>query len=61
MGTAFPQAFLMTAIMALATAWTAANPFGPSLDPGAAKHLAALRKSIAEAVTLISNAKAAGG
>lgn len=54
-GTAFPPSFLLTAIMALATAWTAANPFGPSLDPEAAKRPTALRESIADAVRLISN------
>src|ERR1700722_18357310 len=32
-GTAFPPRFLLTAIMTIATAWTAANPFGPSMDP----------------------------
>jgi hypothetical protein len=36
-GTTFTPGFLLTAIMALATAWTATNPFGPSLDPDAAK------------------------
>ncbi|HWL85020.1 MAG TPA: TetR family transcriptional regulator [Polyangiaceae bacterium] len=54
MGTTFPPRFLLTAIMTLATAWTAANPFGPSLDPDAHKRPAALRRSIAEAVRLLS-------
>jgi AcrR family transcriptional regulator len=56
-GTAFPPGFLLTAIMTLATTWTAANPFGPSLDPDAAKDPAALRDRIAAAVRLISNAE----
>jgi AcrR family transcriptional regulator len=56
-GTAFPPGFLLTAIMALATAWTAPNPFGPSLDPNAHKHLATLRRNIAEAVRLLSDSK----
>ncbi len=56
-GTAFPPGFLLTAIMALATAWTAPNPFGPSLDPNAHKHLATLRRNIAEAVQLLSDSK----
>jgi hypothetical protein len=43
--------------MALATAWTAASPFGQSLDPDAATRPVALRESIAEAVRLISSAK----
>jgi Tetracyclin repressor-like, C-terminal domain len=38
-GTAFPPRFLLTAITTIATAWTAANPFGPSLDPKAQKRL----------------------
>jgi AcrR family transcriptional regulator len=52
----FPPTFLLTAIMTLATAWTAANPFGPSLDPDAAKDPEALRENIAEVVRLISRA-----
>lgn len=56
-GTAFPPGFLLTAIMALATAWTAPNPYGPSLDPNAHKHLATLRRNIAEAVRLLSESK----
>jgi hypothetical protein len=56
-GTAFAPGFLVTAIMALATAWTAASPFGQSLDPDAATRPVALRESIAEAVRLISSAK----
>lgn len=53
-GTTFPPGFLLTAIMTLATAWTPANPFGPSLDPEAAKDPASLRNAIAEAVRLIA-------
>lgn len=53
-GTAFPPGFLLTAILALATAWTTANPFGPSLDTEALKHRADLRRNIAEAVRLLS-------
>jgi len=59
-GTDFPADFLLTAILALATAWTAASPFGPSLDPDAAKRPAALRENIADAVRLISNGKTDG-
>jgi len=50
----FPPGFLLIAIMALATAWTAANPFGPSLDPVVKKHPNALRRHINEAVRLPS-------
>jgi hypothetical protein len=56
-GTAFPPTFLVTAIMALATAWTAANAFGPSLDPEAHKHPAVLRQNIMKAVRLLAEAK----
>ncbi len=55
-GTAFPPSFLLTAIMSLATAWTAANPFGPLLDPEAVKRPTALRKRLVEAVRLIASA-----
>jgi len=45
-----PPRFLLTAIMTLATAWTAANPFGPSLNPEAATRPAELRDHIEAAV-----------
>jgi AcrR family transcriptional regulator len=60
-GTAFSPGFLLTAILALATAWTAANPYGPHIDPDAPKRPDALRKSIAEAVRLLTRSKLAGG
>lgn len=50
--------FLLTAIMALATAWTASNPFGPSLDPDSTKNPDELKNSIAEAVRLITQGDA---
>jgi AcrR family transcriptional regulator len=53
LGTTFSPDFLLTAIMVLATAWTAANPFRPSLDPDKPQRPAALRRSIAEAVRLL--------
>jgi AcrR family transcriptional regulator len=55
-GTAFPPRFLLTAVLSLATAWSAAGPFGPSLDPKAAERPAALRGSLIEAVRLLANA-----
>jgi AcrR family transcriptional regulator len=57
LATAFSADFLLTAITALATAWSAANPFRPPLDPDAPKRPAALRRSIAEAVRLLSESK----
>ena len=56
-GTAFSPNFLMTAVMTLSTGWTAANPFGSSLDPDGVKRPAMLRQNIADAVTLLSNTK----
>ena len=55
-GTTFPADFLLTAVMTLATAWAATNPFGPSVDPESARHPAELRESVAAAVALIVNA-----
>ena len=55
-GTAFPPAFLLTAVLSLATAWSAAGAFGPSLDPKAAERKTELRQSILEAVQLLANA-----
>ncbi|WP_239615471.1 hypothetical protein [Cohnella mopanensis] len=42
--------------MTLATAWTATNAFGPSLDPEAAKNPGALKESISRAVALMIQA-----
>jgi AcrR family transcriptional regulator len=53
MGAHFPPELLLTYIMTLATAWTATNPFGPSLVPEAAQHLDALRASLTRAVTVM--------
>jgi AcrR family transcriptional regulator len=56
-GNMFPPDFLMTAVITLATAWTAANPFGLMLDAAAVKRPAALRANIVKAVTMISGAR----
>jgi AcrR family transcriptional regulator len=58
-GTAFSPSFLVTAIMALATAWTVASPFGVSLQPDATKRPGKLRKDIANAVRLLIDPKLA--
>ena len=55
-GTAFPPGFLLIAIMSLATAWSAASPFGPSINPKAAEHPVVLRKNLSEAVRLLASA-----
>jgi hypothetical protein len=55
-GTAFPPDFLLIAVMSLATTWSVASPFGPSVNPKAAEHPAALRESLIEAVRLLASA-----
>lgn len=47
---ALPPPFLLTAITALASAWTAANPVWRAIDPEALDDLPALRAAIASAV-----------
>jgi AcrR family transcriptional regulator len=54
--TAFPADFLFFAVMSLATAWSAASPFGPSVNANAAAQQPALRKRISEAVRLLARA-----
>jgi AcrR family transcriptional regulator len=56
-GRAFPARFMVTAVMALGTAWSAANPFGYVLDPASSRDPARLREAVAAAVRLISNAR----
>ena len=56
-GATFSPAFLLTAISSLATAWTAINPFGPSLDPEASARPATLRQHITDAVRLLADGK----
>jgi len=51
--TTFTPGFLMTSIMALATAWTPTHPFGPSHDPDAGEIPRDTRDAIAKAVSLI--------
>ena len=55
-GTTFPPHFLLIAVLSLATAWSVASPFGPSLNPKAAERLDALRENLIEAVRLLANA-----
>ena len=55
-GTAFPPEFLLIAVMSLATAWSAASPFGPSVNPRAAGCPAAVRQGLLEAVRLLASA-----
>lgn len=53
-GTAFTPGFLLTAIMALATAWTAISPFGPSYEPNALQQPDETKAAIAKAVSLLA-------
>lgn len=53
-GKTFTPGFLLTAIMALATAWTATSPFGPSYEPNALKQPNETKAAIAKAVSLIT-------
>jgi len=52
-GELFPPGFLMTVVMTLATAWSAANAFGPSFAPELQKQPAALRNFIVEAIRAV--------
>jgi transposase len=54
LGSTFSPDFLLTAVMCLATAWTAANPFGLSLAPRAMDEPTALRRDVAEAIRLLT-------
>lgn len=53
-GTTFTPGFLLTAIMALATAWTPTNPFGSSYDPDGVKKPSETRDAIAKVISLIT-------
>lgn len=46
----FTPAFLVTTVMALATSWSAAFPFGQAMHPGEPLALDALRAQVVEAV-----------
>jgi AcrR family transcriptional regulator len=57
LGTAFDPGFVFTATLSLVTAYTAVNPFGPSLNQQAIERPEELRRAITEAVRLIANAR----
>jgi hypothetical protein len=52
----YPADFLLTLVVTLAPAWTAANPFGTSTTPNAALQRSSLRAAISEAVSQLSRA-----
>jgi len=50
----YPPDFLLTLIITLASAWTAANPFGMSITPDAAEQRSSLRTALSNAVSQLS-------
>jgi AcrR family transcriptional regulator len=54
LGDGFAPGFLLTVIMAIATGWSAASPFGVTLNPQAADNPEELRKSITSAIELLT-------
>jgi AcrR family transcriptional regulator len=60
-GTTFPPRFLLATVMSLATTWSAANPFGPPIDPDAQQQAATLRRNIVEAIRLLTQPNRGGG
>jgi hypothetical protein len=55
-GAAFPPDFLPVAVLSLATAWSVASPYGPSIKGKVkgAQHTAALRHIVTEAARLLA-------
>lgn len=51
----YPPDFLLTLIITLASAWTAANPFGMSITPDAAERRLSLRTALSNAVEQLCN------
>lgn len=56
-GSAFSPGFILATTMTLATAWTAANPFGNTIYPEAVQNMDALRTAIGTAVKVITQAE----
>jgi AcrR family transcriptional regulator len=52
----YPADFLLTLVVTLASAWTAANPFGMSIAPDAVAQRSLLRTAISMAVSQLSQA-----
>lgn len=57
MSATYPPDFLMTMVMSLATAWSAASPFGPALTRSTKKQLASMRECVVDAVGQIAAAE----
>jgi hypothetical protein len=60
-GAAFPPDFLLVAVLSLATAWSVASPYGPSIKGKVkgAQHKAALCQNVTEANQLLADRGAA--
>jgi len=56
----FAPEFLLTAVMALATAWAEPSPYGPGLDPDGGTDRDALRATVHRAVAVLAGAPPAG-
>jgi AcrR family transcriptional regulator len=56
-GAAFPPDFLLVAVLSMATAWSVASPYGPSIKGKVkgAQHTAALCHDVTEAVRLLAD------
>ena len=55
LGTEFSPAFLVTTVMSIASAWSAAFPFGLARHPGQAPPLAELREQVVRAVRRLTS------
>jgi AcrR family transcriptional regulator len=55
LGTTLDPDFLLTAIMSLATAWSAVSPFGPSLNQDLASDPVRLRRNLTALVELVAS------
>ncbi len=55
-----PPAFLLTAALLVASAWTGADPFGIAIEPQAARHLPTIRKAVTKAVALLCGGPSQG-
>lgn len=53
--TAFTAEFLVTTVMALATSWSAALPFGAAMHPDAPPPVAKLREQVVEAIRRLTS------
>ncbi len=55
-----PPAFILSVIVAVATAWTAGNPYAAVIDPASAEQPAVYRDAVRRAVTRLCAPRAEG-